>query len=849
MTMKWNDLFLFTWISGLTAGFSAIGQASDTNHPNILMILVDDLGWGDIGLHGNTGIETPNLDRLGQESVRFSHFYAEPVCAPTRASLMTGRYYLRTGVYGVNGAEECLNLDEATFADLLRKNGYATGMSGKWHLGDPAPYDPGSRGFQSVLSTGSFQEHRNPTFVLPSGERTDPVEGWSSELLADHAIEFMQDNRTRPFVYFLSFNQPHNPWNCPDSYLQKYLDKGFSPSLSLLYGMIEHLDAQIGRVLDELESLDLDRDTVVLFASDNGPIGRPARPGFPNLTDEEIALRNPSGFKGRKAQVWENGVRVPLFVRWKGKIEPTVVSEPVHVTDLFPTFLDWSGTPLPSGNLPVDGTSLRPLLNGDPESWGDRVFFSRSAVSVPEVTEDGVTRLDDKAQIDYFLQRIAAWEERYKFVKFNQHQHLFQIHDDPTESHDLSSSDPERLNRMGSAVGTWFVEMVEEPSSFQKPVFHIVPEGVDRIRMMGAAAFELHGGVELNHDGVRVRLGEDLIRVSSVNGTKNWASEGDGAKYRLQVVESAVYDILLEGVFTPMTGDLTLLMGERMQSMPVTVGNRIEFRGVEMASGRQDLLIRLENVEEAAVDPLEINAVIFSRSMPPPPLTKTRWRTATDGFWADAGNWEPSKVPHRYDEVTLPENVHVTIQDLHAEAASIHLQNGELFLHQSPSASLLVEGDLVQQGGRVHQRAGRNSGKIFIRGNYFAEAGGYRVLQGNVDAIRIGGDLMASPGFEFTFVLHNSSTFGNLSVSGQTDLGGANLQLAHYTENTTVSDEMLILVRNSSSQQVQGSFSNATFGETIFLINNRQYVLDLADADGDGNTNDVALIRATMQSK
>ena len=594
--------------AGMALGFTAGSDA----RPNIIMILCDDMGFGDIGLHGNTGVQTPNIDRIGREAVQFSNFYVAPVCAPTRASLMTGRHFLRTGVFGVNEAEEFLNVREVTIADILKENGYATGMAGKWHLGDCAPYDPQSRGFDSFLTSGNYYEHENPTFQLPTGERTAPVQGWASELITDRAISFIQENRSRPFFFYLAFQQPHNPWLCRPEFMQKYLDKGFSKSMALLYGMIEQTDGQIGRVLDELEKLQLDRKTIVVFASDNGPIDRPARPGFSNLTGEEWAQRNPANLKGQKAQVWENGIRVPCFIRWKEMFAPAVVSNITHITDLFPTFIDFSSAGCPENSLPVDGISLRPLLENKPAAWPARTVFNTSLVDITGQLDDGVTLLDDKTNIKPHLLKYASWRDEYKLVKFNQFFTLYNILNDPSEETDISAAHPEFFAQLKTDTAAWFDEMKNLPESFTKKEFFLMPENVDRIRMIGSAAHKLFGCVEINDGAVRVMQGGVLVRISSVNGTKNWSAAGDGAAYRLNVNTAGVYGINLEGIFSQSAGKLTIIAGEKSMTVPVAAGNQIQIPSFEFSAGQQELTIKLSDANGLST-PFELNAVIFER--------------------------------------------------------------------------------------------------------------------------------------------------------------------------------------------------------------------------------------------
>jgi len=355
---------------GLTVAAGAVGSLQRSGAmapaggrhrpPNVLLIMTDDQGWGDIRSHGNDKIDTPVQDRLAGQGARFDRFFVSPVCAPTRASLLTGRYHLRTGTHGVTGAYETMRSEEVTLADALKQAGYATGCFGKWHNGAHYPHHPNGQGFEEFL--GFCAGHWNNYFdtTLECNGVPGKTSGFITDVLTDAALAFIEKNQNRPFFCYVPHNAPHSPFQVPDRYFDKYKARGLDDKLACIYGMCENLDDNVGRLLRRLNELDLRENTIVLFLTDNGP----------------NSDRFNGGMRGRKGSVDEGGVRVPLFVRWPGHIEPgTRVSQIAAHIDLFPTIVELCGLPMPK-TLPQDGMSLVPLLKGQADGWPDRMLFT-----------------------------------------------------------------------------------------------------------------------------------------------------------------------------------------------------------------------------------------------------------------------------------------------------------------------------------------------------------------------------------------------------------------------------------------------------------------------------------------
>ena len=322
--------------------------------PNILLIMTDDMGYWDTGISGNPHIDTPNLDQLARDGVQFTRFHAASVCAPTRAGVMTGRYYLRTGLYNTRFGGDSLGKGEATIADVLQAQGYATGLFGKWHLGKYSGYQPQQRGFDEFFGHyhGHIERYENPDQVVHNGE---PVEtrGYVSELFADAAMDFMQASQAaaKPFFCFLSFNAPHSPWTLDTSHyhqpegdklLVKYLERGLPIREARIYALVERVDQNVGRVSEFLEASGLAKDTAVFFMSDNGGVSKFWK----------------GGINGNKASSYEGGTRSPLFAKYPERFPAggIVTAQTSHV-DLFMTFVNLAGIKMEM-NRPMDGKSL-----------------------------------------------------------------------------------------------------------------------------------------------------------------------------------------------------------------------------------------------------------------------------------------------------------------------------------------------------------------------------------------------------------------------------------------------------------------------------------------------------------
>jgi arylsulfatase A-like enzyme len=340
-------------VSLLNTAISSADATPKAVRPNILLILTDDQGWGDLGIHGNPVLQTPNLDRLAGEGVEFTQFYVSPVCSLTRASLLTGRHPLRTGCVDTRMGRDTLGRNEITVGQLLSQSGYATALFGKWHQGRYMPDHPNQRGFAEYFGFwqyGHIERYFHPDRLWRNKERVE-CRGHITDLLTDAAIDFISRPRDEPFFCYVAYNVPHAPFQPPDDYLKRYLDRGVPLREAQIYALIEHCDANIGRLLESLDKQGLRDNTVVLFFSDNGGIHK-------HFT---------AGLRGSKGTMYEGGLLSPLLVRYPGCFPSGVkVAAMSDVIDLTPTLCELAGAKLPIDRH-IDGHSQLPLLKNGGE--------------------------------------------------------------------------------------------------------------------------------------------------------------------------------------------------------------------------------------------------------------------------------------------------------------------------------------------------------------------------------------------------------------------------------------------------------------------------------------------------
>ena len=464
--------------------------------PNVVVILTDDQGWGDLSINGNQNLSTPNIDRLGNEGLTLENFYVCQVCAPTRAEFLTGRYHPKTGVSGVSTGQERLNVDETTIADVFKKSGYATGAFGKWHNGTQPPYHPNYRGFDEYY--GFTSGHWGHYFSPPLDHNGEAVRGngYVVDDFTDKAIEFIETNQERPFFCYIPYNTPHSPMQIHDRFYDKFeganIEMRFrDPEMEDLMmtraalAMCENIDWNVGRVLSKLDQLELSEDTIVLFFTDNGP----------------NSYRWNGGMKGRKGAIDEGGLRSPFLMRWPNKISAGSSIDAISgAIDLLPTLAELAGIDYNTRH-PIDGRSLRPLIENPDSDWEERNLLS--------IKNDQVSIRTQRFRLDH-------------------NGALFDIENDRGQSSDVSGNHPELASQLRALAEAHKAEMTEAFETNRGRPFTV---GYAASTTLPARDGTEHGEIKRS------------VRSPNNSFFTNWTRTEDAITWQTDVVEPGDYDV------------------------------------------------------------------------------------------------------------------------------------------------------------------------------------------------------------------------------------------------------------------------------------------------------------------
>lgn len=432
-------------VGAMLLAFNLVAQPAFPSRPNIVLVMTDDQGYGDLGCTGNPIIKTPHIDGFAKQSVRFTDFHVSPTCAPTRCSLMTGRHEFRSGVTHTIFERERMSLKAVTLAQVLQSAGYATGIFGKWHLGDADAYQPGQRGFDEVFIhgaggigqtyAGSCGDAPGNTYFNPAirhNGRFEKTEGYCTDLFFDQAVNWMNLRRKDPppFFAYITPNAPHAPLQCPDAYAQRHAGQ-VDTNVAKFYGMIENIDDNFGRLLAKLDAWGIARDTVVIFMTDNGGTAG-------------VKVFN-AGMRAQKGTPYEGGTRVPAFWRWPagfsgGRDCPALTA---HL-DIFPTLAQITGAKVPE-SIQLDGRSLVPLLQNPQAVWPDRFLFTH------------VGRWEKGKAAESQFADCAVRNPRFQLVN---NQELYELKTDPGEAQNVIAAHPKVVAQMRAAYAQWWKEIL-----------------------------------------------------------------------------------------------------------------------------------------------------------------------------------------------------------------------------------------------------------------------------------------------------------------------------------------------------------------------------------------------------
>jgi len=514
--------------------------AASAGPPNIIVILTDDQGWGDLSLNGNTNLSTPNIDSLGKNGAMFDRFYVCPVCSPTRAEFLTGRYHPRGGVRNVSTGGERLDLDEKTIADTFKAAGYRTGAFGKWHNGTQFPYHPNGRGFEEYygFTSGHWGDYFDA--LMDHNGQLTKGQGYIIDDLTDHALKFIETNNDKPFFCYLPYNTPHSPMQVPDKFWQKFKNadlklrgEGGGPRQQedldhtrAALAMCENLDWNIGRVLKRLDDLQLAENTIIAYFHDNGPNGS----------------RWNGGMKGRKGSVDEGGVRSPLLVRYPGKIAPgTKVMQIAGAIDLLPTLADFAGIrPMSAG--PLDGISFKPHLTGAEVKPADRMIFS------------------------HWNRKVSVRTQQYRLMDGGV---LYDMHADPGQKKDIARENPQVVADLTRALDAWKSEMFPQLAKDDRPYTIGSPDHV--LTQLPARDGVPHGNVKRSSG------------APNCSYFTNWSGTADKITWNVEVLTPGKYEAVIWYACAPenVGSDIQFSLNGTIATTRIAEAHNPPLRGME----------------------------------------------------------------------------------------------------------------------------------------------------------------------------------------------------------------------------------------------------------------------------
>lgn len=473
------------------------GMANETSKPNVIIVITDDQGYGDFGFTGNKAIQTPALDLLRSQGVLLNNYHVDPTCAPTRAALMTGRYSNRVGVWHTVQGRSMLRSREVTMADVFSANGYATGMFGKWHLGDAYPYRPEDRGFQHTVwhkAGGVGQapdywgnDYFDDTYMVNG--KYQRLEGYCTDVWFSEGLKFIKKSKSenKPFFAYISTNAPHGPYFCPEKYSQPYTG---NPKVTLpeFYGMITNIDENMAKLMKLLNDEKLADNTILIYTTDNGTAAGVSKDRGFN-----------AGMRGTKGVEYEGGHRVAFILRWPtGKILPgkSVEKLTAHI-DILPTLIELCRLKAPE--IKFDGSSIQDLLHSDGNDWADRSLIVESQRVINPIK----------------WRKCAVMTEEWRLVNGEE---LYKIKEDPSQKSDLAKKFPEEVRRLRAEYETFWADVSKEHNlttnisigSDRSPLVALsshdwlldtLPPWNQSHVKSGAGAVKSHWGIEVEQEG------------------------------------------------------------------------------------------------------------------------------------------------------------------------------------------------------------------------------------------------------------------------------------------------------------------------------------------------------------
>lgn len=560
----------------LALSFGQSPAAEPVKKPNILLIISDDQGYGDFGFTGNKVVKTPHLDRLAAESAVFGNFIVAPACSPTRSSLLTGRQHLLTGTWGVGPRANMLR-DEVRMPRFFQSAGYATGFFGKRdsiHWLEQDAWDLGCDEFEGVWG----YDHLDPRMFTRDG--VVEKKGWTCDIDVDNALSFIKRHGGKPWWCAVAFILPHLPWEPGERFAAPYRAAGCSETLAACYGSISQMDDATGRLLQGLQDLGEAEDTIVVFHSDNGPSSQ-------GLTDEEFCGRNPAGLQGTKATAWENGIRVPLLLRWPQRFLAGERSQFASVEDLLPTLTELAGLDAAKfpPHQPWHGVSLRPVLENADAPEIERTVF-RVAIAGEGSVGGRRAFVSDPKTLPMAEQHVTLRGPRFKFHQFaGGGTALFDLDADPGESRDVQAQFPEIARSYSEKLAAEYHAIVSSGRALCMPVVHLgkPKPGVNAI------------------DGVMAQRSAGKVN-GIAKGLRGFLQAGDSVEYGIDVQMAGNFELTIMGEHLDRARGWEVRIGETVVPLKEASAGQLSFAPVALTPGPATVTVGVRDSAGPAKD-------------------------------------------------------------------------------------------------------------------------------------------------------------------------------------------------------------------------------------------------------
>lgn len=485
-------------------------NSKKTKRPNVIVVITDDQGYGDIAAHGNTLIKTPALDKFHGEAVRLTDFHVGPTCAPSRSGLMTGRYANRVGVWHTIGGVSILRKDELTMAEVFKQNGYETGMFGKWHLGDTYPARPQDKGFKYSVAHGGGGVGQTPDYwnndyfddtYLKNGVPTK-YEGYCTDVWFDEAIKYIEDKKDEPFFCYISPNAPHLPFNVPESYYNQYKDLDIPEFQKVFYGMITNIDDNFAKLQQKLKDLKIADNTIVIFMTDNGTAS-----GYKKIKGKLYGYN--AGMKGTKNSEYEGGHRVPFLISYPEKNinGGKDIDELTAHLDILPTLATLCNLEMPKEKKKMDGSDISSLLLGDKVTIGREYLITDS----------------QRVQAPIKWRKSTVMSNKMRLINGTE---LYDLSKDPGQENDLANQFPDKVKKMRGHYNEWWSSVSAEFNQFP-----IIILGSDNQNPIELTCHDTHV-----HDS-KIPWNQNFIREAKKNPF--------GGDFTVEFEQSGAYEIEL----------------------------------------------------------------------------------------------------------------------------------------------------------------------------------------------------------------------------------------------------------------------------------------------------------------